>query len=452
MDSTVFLSEIEVLAGKTYEIGAYGLCPLVSTEKESVEKVEDRISVLPSPPPSESDDFPDGGIRAWVVVFGAFCAYFASWGYLNSWALFQAYYQQTTLHRSSPSEIAWIGSLQHSLIFLPGLISGRLFDIGFFRIPYATGSLLIVIANFLIPMCKVYWHYLLCQGFAIGLGCGLTFTPTATIITHWWKRRRGLAFGIAASGGALGGTFFPIVIRKLLVVVGFAWTLRIVGFILMLMLGIANLCVVRRLPSSMPEGGLIGLRVFRRQPAFAVYCAGSFAASLGAFTILTYMSSSAVAVGLSRNFAFYLVAIINGSSGVGRVVCGFIGDRVGPLNVVIPMTILVGTVTVAWPFCRVVASFTIIAIVYGFSIGGFSALDFVVIGAMSGTEDLGRRIGIITTLLGIGTLCGPPLGGLFNNLHLGYQPVGYFGGGMILLACCFFVAARLLAAPKLWKY
>lgn len=72
MDST--LSEIEVLAGKTYEIGSYGLCQVVSTDKESVEKVDDHIEGLPSPSSSESDDFPDGGIRAWVVVFGV-CRY-----------------------------------------------------------------------------------------------------------------------------------------------------------------------------------------------------------------------------------------------------------------------------------------------------------------------------------------------------------------------------------------
>jgi MFS family permease len=47
---------------------------------------------------------------------------------------------------------------------------------------------------------------------------------------------------------------------------------------------------------------------------------------------------------------------------------------------------------------------------------------------MGGTEDLGRRMGIINTVLGLGTLCGPPLAGLFLSTSLGYKAVGYFSG------------------------
>jgi hypothetical protein len=47
---------------------------------------------------------------------------------------------------------------------------------------------------------------------------------------------------------------------------------------------------------------------------------------------------------------------------------------------------------------------------------------------MGGTEDLGRRIGIVNTIIGLGALCGPPLAGLLNDTSLRYAAVGYFGG------------------------
>jgi nitrate/nitrite transporter NarK len=47
------------------------------------------------------------------------------------------------------------------------------------------------------------------------------------------------------------------------------------------------------------------------------------------FLVLTYISSSAIAFGISPNFAFYLVAIANFSAGVGRVVSGILGDHFG---------------------------------------------------------------------------------------------------------------------------
>ena len=36
-----------------------------------------------APPPQ--DDFPEGGIRAWGVVAGAFCVLFCTFGYLNAY-------------------------------------------------------------------------------------------------------------------------------------------------------------------------------------------------------------------------------------------------------------------------------------------------------------------------------------------------------------------------------
>jgi hypothetical protein len=88
---------------------------------------------------------------------------------------------------------------------------------------------------------------------------------------------------------------------------------------------------------------------------------------------------------------------------------------------------------------------------------------------MGGTEDLGRRLGIINTVLGLGTLCGPPLAGLFLSTSLGYKAVGYYSGrsvtgyltavrvdlfvefigGMVFLGMIFFALARYLAVPRL---
>ncbi|KAF8214625.1 MFS general substrate transporter [Mycena galopus ATCC 62051] len=430
MDPTVvFLSETELNLG-AHEITPYELRNVTSIDEEKKFGEKAEVAVVPAGSLG-ADDYPDGGIRAWVVVFGAFCACFSSWGYLNSWAVFQAYYQQGVLHRYTPSEIAWIGSSQHSLGFLPGILCGLLFDKGLFRLIYVPASLLVVVGTFLVPLCKVYWHFLLCQGLMIGLGCGVIFSFAVNVLTQWWKRRRGIAVGIAASGGAFGGCFFPIVVRKLLAEAGFAWTFRILGFILMFTLGIANLCVFRR-QSASKTGNSFGLRVLRN-PAFALWTTSGFFTVLGGFTILTYVSTTAISIGMSRDFAFYIVAVINGSMGVGRIFCGWSADRIeGPLNVIIPMSALMGAITIAWPFCRTVRSLITISTIYGFSLGAFSSLCLVVSAGMGGADDRGLRIGILNTVLGIGSLCGPPLGGLLKSTDLGYKGVGFYGGVHLL--------------------
>lgn len=39
-------------------------------------------------------------------------------------------------------------------------------------------------------------------------------------MSHWFKRRRSLAFGIVACGSSMGGTVIPILVRKLIPRIG----------------------------------------------------------------------------------------------------------------------------------------------------------------------------------------------------------------------------------------
>jgi MFS family permease len=63
---------------------------------------------------------------------------------------------------------------QYSLVFLPALLVGRLFDLGYHKIPLVCASALFILATFLTAQCTQYWHFLLCQGFAIGVSFFLT--------------------------------------------------------------------------------------------------------------------------------------------------------------------------------------------------------------------------------------------------------------------------------------
>jgi hypothetical protein len=64
----------------------------------------------PSERNSETDQIPDGGVRAWLVVLGGFLGFSTGYGVLNSWGTFQAYYA-LTWENESIANISWIGSL-----------------------------------------------------------------------------------------------------------------------------------------------------------------------------------------------------------------------------------------------------------------------------------------------------------------------------------------------------
>lgn len=58
---------------------------------------------------------------------------------------------------------------QFSFIFIPALISGRLFDLGYLRSIIVVSSINLVVCTLLIAECHQYWQFLLCQGFGIGV-------------------------------------------------------------------------------------------------------------------------------------------------------------------------------------------------------------------------------------------------------------------------------------------
>ena len=77
---------------------------------------------------ADGDKYPEGGLRAWLVVLGAFSGMTASFGNLNSTGTFQAYVSTHQLAYESPGAIGWILSLYAFLTFFCGVQIGPVFD------------------------------------------------------------------------------------------------------------------------------------------------------------------------------------------------------------------------------------------------------------------------------------------------------------------------------------
>lgn len=64
---------------------------------------------------------------------------------------------------------------------------------------------------------------------------------------------------------------------------------------------------------------------------------------------LIFISVAGVFIGMDPNFAFYLVAISNASSGIGRMLSGALASRFRLLNVMAVFMILPANCTYIWP-------------------------------------------------------------------------------------------------------
>lgn len=88
--------------------------------------------------------------------------------------------------------------------------------------------------------------------------------PAIASIGHFFLAERGNATGIAMTSGSLGGIVFPLMLQNLIPAVGFKWATRILGFILVALLLVANLLIRSRLPRKKYEAASV-------LPAFAVF-------------------------------------------------------------------------------------------------------------------------------------------------------------------------------------
>ncbi|KAH9066391.1 MFS general substrate transporter [Lactarius vividus] len=359
---------------------------------------------------SATFDYPDqdldGGPRAWLVVLG----------------VFQDYYENVLLKGTSPSNIAWIGSIQYSFIFLLALISGRLFDLGYLR------SILIISSINLVA----------CTTLISG---GLIFGPVMSVIAHWFKKRRSTVLGIVGCASPIGGTIFPIVFRNLLATVGFKWTMRVIASIVFLAMGITNLTIRRRLPPTTLPGGLFNVKQFK-SPAYAVYTASGFVASLGLYTVLTFIDASAPSWRVPESFSSYLVSTANAGNAVGRLASGFLADQFGSINVMIPASLVAGVLTFIWPYTRGTAALVTLAVTYGATSGATATLLPAPMMALGDNADVGRRTGMYFTIISLGALAGPPISGAINHITGGYTDVGIFAGCSVMVGAFLLVLSR----------
>ena len=105
-------------------------------------------------PERQEDSFPEGGLRAWLVVVGSFAAMFMIFGIVNSTAAFQDYLATHQLQHYSPARVGWIFSVNLFLVFFIGIYAGRAFDAWGPRSLVAVGSIGLVASLMILGSCR----------------------------------------------------------------------------------------------------------------------------------------------------------------------------------------------------------------------------------------------------------------------------------------------------------
>lgn len=284
-----------------------------------------------TPAVTSEHNFPEGGKEAWLVVLGSTLALYGSFGFMVSIGTLQEYWAANQLRNYSARDIGWIPSVFVYLALSLGIWVGPLFDRYGPKYIALFGSIGYIVMAFLLAECKLYWQFLLCCGILGGV-TGATLTTTSlTVVAHWFQSRRGLAQGIAMAGSSFGGLTIPLILRNTLPKYGFPWSMRILGFLFLATLIPANFFMKARLPPS-PDAkkkSIISPSIFgdMRFTLLAMSVFGFEIVLFGSLGILpTYAS---LTTHYPKDTGFYLISTMNGVSCLGRLIPGYISDKIG---------------------------------------------------------------------------------------------------------------------------
>ncbi|PKY06467.1 putative MFS monocarboxylate transporter [Aspergillus campestris IBT 28561] len=396
---------------------------------------------------ADGNTYPEGGRDAWLVVLGSFAGLFGTLGLVNSIGTFQAYLENNQLKDLGSGKTGWIFGMYAFLTFFCGVQIGPIFDAKGPRLLVLAGSILTVVMMVTIGFCTQYWHFMLVIGVTGGLGTSLIFTPAISAVGHFFNKKRGVATGIAATGGSVGGIAFPLILERLFPLVGFAWATRVIALICLILVVVACLLVKSRLPKkpASRENVLPDFRILR-EPRFALTTAGIFFVEWGLFIPISYISSYALAHGVSHSLSYQLLAILNVGSFFGRGIPGFVADYLGRFNTLIATVALclVCNACLWLPAGDNVPLMIVYCVIFGFASGSNISLTPVCISQLCKIENYGRYYSTAYTIVSFGTLTGIPIAG-----EILARCNGDYWGLIAFTTCCYAVGLACVTAAKL---
>lgn len=238
---------------------------------------------------------------------------------------------------------------------------------------------------------------------------------------------------------------YPVVLYRLIDVIGFGWSTRIIGFIALATL-LVPIAVLRLRLTPPKVRAMIDLSALT-YVYYMNFMAATFIAFMGLFVLLFYLPFFAESSGITGSrMGAYMVVIFNAASCFGRTIPNAISDRTGPFNLIAQGTILAGVFT----FCLMVvneeASLIVVTVLAGFVSGvviGLPPLCFVAI--TPDKSKLGTRMGMGYAMIGLGVLAGGP--GAGNILSVGkdldWQGAWAFSGSSCVVAGLGYTAIRM---------
>ncbi len=273
-------------------------------------------------------------------------------------------------------------------------------------------------------------------GLLIGAGMGLGYASATPPAVKWFPpHKKGLITGLVVSGFGCASVYISPLTNKLLESMGINKTFLTLG--IAFLIGIVLLAQLLRnppagyIPPGMPAAGSTKHQHARHEydwhemiktPQFyllwIMFACGSFAGLM----IIGHLAKIAAKQLPGINLGFVLVAILAVGNASGRIIAGFISDKLGRTRTILLVSL--SQAAVLFLFTKFTSTPLLIlgSFAVGFNYGANLSLFPSTTADFYGTKNLGVNYGLVFTSWGVGGVFGGMVAGKIVDITGSYNP------------------------------
>eukprot|EP00090_Calanus_glacialis_P038381 TRINITY_DN6699_c0_g1_i1.p1 TRINITY_DN6699_c0_g1~~TRINITY_DN6699_c0_g1_i1.p1 ORF type:complete len:481 (-),score=83.59 TRINITY_DN6699_c0_g1_i1:68-1510(-) len=400
---------------------------------------------------------PDGGFWAWVVLASCFLVNGIIFGIINTFGILFVQLKKDMEEagvEDAATKCALVGSLTIGTTFFLSFLVGMLADKIGLRLTAVIGGALATLGMALSAVGYKHIEVLyVTYGIMFGTGSSLVYTPSLTILGHYFRKKLGVVNGIVTAGSSLFTIGLSFINQYILENHGLLPCLQMFAGLSSLLI-LCALTFIPVLPNTIPpvrEKKMSRLMVVAeklvyldnwRNKRFVVWAFAIPLALFGYFVPYCHLPQFAKDIPLDQDDlingekASKLIMCIGVSSGLGRVASGFIADlpavkRNGNRIILQQISFFsIGICTMLLTTAQLFGDHVFLAMLsFCFILGIFDGCFITMLGPIAfdicGPAGAGQAIGFLLAMCSIPLTIGPTVAGAI------YDKVGDYTGAFL---------------------
>jgi MFS family permease len=299
-----------------------------------------------------------------------------------------------------------------------GIFSGRLADRFGIMVPMMLSAVMLGIGFFAAALAPNYWSYVAASSCIIGaLGSGTTFGPLVADVSLWFKKRRGIAVGIAASGNYLAGTIWPPLLTSMTQHYGWRFAFMVIGTLVVVIMLPLSLMLRQRASTVEAPGKALATShlnggTFMQAMLILAGLSCCVAMSMPQVHILAYCGD----LGFGPAVGAQMLSVMLGFGVISRLISGYISDFIGGVGTLIIGSFLQCLALLFYiPFDGLTSLYLVTAL-FGLAQGGIVPSYALIVRDHFPAQEAGMRISMVFTA----TVLGMALGGWLSGVIFDY--------------------------------